>query len=157
MSKVQPISTKNSPYNERNIFMRSRMTCFFLLSQLVACTAIAQDYSPLQRQPVLDAAIPAANPPISLIHGARIRFAPSQPTGLHRHPVSVVGVVTDGSFIFQPEGESARTLKVGDSFFEPAGKTILHFDNASSTQKASIIGFYLTDSSSRPLIEELKK
>jgi quercetin dioxygenase-like cupin family protein len=137
--------------------VRPGIACFLLLSLSVACPAIAQEYPPLQREPVLDATIPAANPPIRLVHGARIRFAPSQPTGLHRHPVSVVGVVTEGSFVFQPEGEPARTIKVGDSFFEPAGKTIVHFDNASSTEKAAIVAFYLTDSNSRPLIEPLKK
>jgi Cupin domain len=137
--------------------MRSKLVCLSLLTLSVACSAIAQNYPPLQRQPLLDATIPAENPPISLVHGARIRFAPSQPTGLHRHPISVVGVVTEGSFIFQPEGEPARTIKVGDSFFEPAGKTILHFDNASSRKHAAIIAFYLTDSSSRPLIEQLNK
>ncbi|WP_446745915.1 cupin domain-containing protein [Silvibacterium acidisoli] len=137
--------------------MRSQFVCFLLLSLPLVYPARAQDYPPLQREPVLDATIPAANPPISLVHGARIQFAPKQPTGLHRHPVSVVGVVTEGSFIFQPEGEPARTIKAGDSFFEPAGKTILHFDNASPTKKAAIIAFYLTDSNSRPLIEPLEK
>jgi quercetin dioxygenase-like cupin family protein len=117
----------------------------------------AQSFPPLQRQPVLEAAVPAANPPIALVRGARIWFAPSQPTGLHRHPVSVVGTVTQGSFTFQPEGEPARTMNVGDSFFEPAGRTILHFDNASSTQPAEIVAFYLTDSKDRPLIELLTK
>jgi len=71
--------------------------------------------------------------------------------------VSVVGVVTEGSFLFQPEGEPARTLKAGDGFFEPAGTKILHFDNASATAGATIVAFYLTDKSSTPLIEPLAK
>lgn len=137
--------------------MRHSVVRFILLSCIAVLPSAAQSFPPLKRQPVLDVPIPAANPPIKLVHGARIRFAPSQPTGLHRHPVSVVGVVTEGSFIFQPEGEPARTIKVGDSFFEPAGKTILHFDNASSTKPATIVAYYLTDSSSTPLIEPLKK
>jgi len=31
--------------------------------------------------------LPSANPTVRLIKGARIKFAPGQPTGLHRHPV----------------------------------------------------------------------
>ena len=54
--------------------------------------------------------------------------------GLHRHPVSTVGVVTAGSFNLQLEGKPARFLKTGDSFFEPAGQTILKFDNASTSE-----------------------
>ena len=122
-----------------------------------ALSVAAQHFPPLQREPILDAPIPAANPPIKLIHGARIRFAPGQPTGLHLHPVSTVGVVTEGSFLFQPEGEAVKTLKVGDSFFEPAGKTIVRFDNASSSKNATIVVYYLTDSEKTPLIQLLEK
>lgn len=90
-----------------------------------------------------------------LVKGARIRFAPGQPTGLHRHPVSTVGVVTAGTFNFQPEGKPARLLKTGDSFFEPAGRTILKFDNASASEPAEIVCFYLADTKERPPIEML--
>jgi quercetin dioxygenase-like cupin family protein len=112
-------------------------------------------FAPLQREPLLEAALPAANPTVRLVKGARIRFAPGQPTGLHRHPVSIVGVLTAGSFVFQPEGQEERLLKTGDSFFEPAGHTMLRFDNASGTEPAEIVCFYLTDAPDRPAIEML--
>jgi quercetin dioxygenase-like cupin family protein len=91
------------------------------------------------------------------VRGARIHFAPGQPTGLHLHPVSTTGIVTQGSILFQPEGEPLKTIKTGDSFFEPADKRILRFDNASKTESAEIVVYYLTDSKDRPLIEMLKK
>ena len=112
-------------------------------------------FPPLAREPVLTEALPSANPPVRLVKGARIRFAPGQPTGLHRHPMSTVGVVTAGSFTFQPEGEAARVLHAGDGFFEPAGRTILRFDNASSTEPAEIVCYYLTDRDDGPAIEML--
>jgi quercetin dioxygenase-like cupin family protein len=112
-------------------------------------------FRPLKREPLLKEALPSANPPVRLVQGARIRFAPGQPTGLHRHPMSTVGVVTRGSFTFQPEGEEARVLRTGDGFFEPAGRTMLQFDNASSTEPAEIVCFYLTDTEERPPIEML--
>ena len=111
----------------------------------IPAVAIAEDFPPLQRVPLLEEAIPSANPPVKLVRGARIRFAPRQPTGLHRHPISVAGVVTAGSFIFKREGEAEKVLKTGDSFFEPAGVTTERFDNASNTEPAEIIAFYLTD------------
>ena len=137
--------------------MLSNTVRCLLLVLTFSIPAAAQSFPPLQRQPVLNAPVPASNPPIKLVRGARIHFAPKQPTGLHRHPVSTVGVVTEGSFLFQPEGEAARTLHVGDSFFEPAGKKIIHFDNASSTEDAAIVVYYLTDSEKTPLIEMLAK
>jgi quercetin dioxygenase-like cupin family protein len=132
-----------------------KMLVSLLLLSGIATTANAADFPPLERKSVLEAPLPAANPPVRLVRGANIRFAPGQPTGLHLHPASTVGVVTEGSFVFQPDGEPSRVLHTGDSFFEPAGHTILHFDNASSTESAAITVFYLTDTADRPLIKTL--
>jgi quercetin dioxygenase-like cupin family protein len=112
-------------------------------------------FPPLKREPLLEEELPAANPTVRLIKGARIKFAPGQPTGLHRHPISTVGVVTAGSFTLQLQGKPARLLKTGDSFFEPAGETILKFDNASTREPAEIVCFYLADTKGRPPIEML--
>ena len=72
-------------------------------------------YAKLQREPVLQELLPNANPPVRMVRGARIRFAPGQPTGLHRHPISTCGVVTKGSFVFQVEGEAEKFLNIGDA------------------------------------------
>src|SRR5271156_4691661 len=73
----------------------------------------------------------------------KISLGPSQRTGLHHHPCPVVGLITKGSIHFQVEGESPRNLGEGDAFYEPSEKTVLHFDNASSTQTADFVAFYL--------------
>jgi quercetin dioxygenase-like cupin family protein len=112
-------------------------------------------YSKLQREPVIEKRLPDANPPVCLVRGARIRFAPGQPTGIHRHPISTCGVVTKGDFIFQVEGEAEQRLKTGDAFFEPAGATIRRFDNASDSELAEIVCFYLADRAETPFIEML--
>jgi quercetin dioxygenase-like cupin family protein len=122
---------------------------------MISAAAIANDFPPLQRVPVLEEAIPTVNPTVKMVRGARVRFAPRQPTGLHRHPISVAGVVTAGSFIFKREGEPEKVIKTGDAFFEPAGVVTERFDNASSTEPAELIAFYLTDAKDRPLIEML--
>jgi quercetin dioxygenase-like cupin family protein len=121
----------------------------------VSAAAIAGEFPSLQRVPVLEEAIPSTNPPIKLVRGARIRFAPGQPTGLHRHPISVVGVVTAGSFIIKKEGEPEKVVKTGEPFFEAAGVTTERFDNASDTEPAELVAFFLTDSKDRALIEML--
>jgi quercetin dioxygenase-like cupin family protein len=63
--------------------------------------------------------------------------------------------VTAGSFVFQQEGEPPRRLNTGDSFFEPAGRTVLRFDNASDNDPAEFVCFYLADTPERPAIEIL--
>jgi quercetin dioxygenase-like cupin family protein len=134
--------------------MKQILAAVAALSALSAA-AIAEDFPPLQRVPVLEEAIPSANPAVKMVRGARIRFAPRQPTGLHRHPISVAGVVTAGSFVFKREGEPEKVIKTGDAFFEPAGVITERFDNASSSEPAEIIAFYLTDTRDRPLFELL--
>lgn len=121
----------------------------------ISAAAIAADFPPLQRVPLLEEAIPSTNPPVKLVRGARIRFAPRQPTGLHRHPISVVGVVTAGSFVIKKEGEPEKVVKTGEPFFEPAGVTTERFDNASDTEPAELVAFFLTDLKDRALIEML--
>jgi quercetin dioxygenase-like cupin family protein len=122
---------------------------------VVSAAAIAEEFPPLQRVPVLEETIPSINPAVKLVRGARVRFAPRQTTGLHRHPISVAGVVTAGSFVFKREGEPEKIIKTGDAFFEPAGVISERFDNASSTEPAELIAFYLADAKDRPLIEML--
>jgi quercetin dioxygenase-like cupin family protein len=78
-------------------------------------------FPPLKREPVLEEELPSANPAVHMIKGARIRFAPGQPTGLHRHPVSTVGVVTAGSFKFQPEGRPASASEDWRQFLRAGG------------------------------------
>jgi quercetin dioxygenase-like cupin family protein len=121
----------------------------------ISSAAIAEEFPPLQRVPVLEEVIPPTNPAIKMVRGARIRFVPRQTTGLHRHPISVAGMVTAGSFFFKREGEAEKVIKTGDSFFEPAGVVTERFDNASSTEPAELVAFYLTDSKDRALIEML--
>ena len=136
--------------------MKSVFISLLMLSAIPAAS-LAEDFPPLKREPVLEEALPSSSPPVKLARGARIRFAPSQPTGRDRHPISVVGVVTAGSFVFKREGEAEKIIKAGDGFFEPADVTIERFDNASSTEPAEIVAYYLTDSKDRPLIEYLNK
>ena len=134
--------------------MRQTLIAVAALSA-VSAAAVAEEFPPLQRVPVLEEAIPSINPPLKLVRGARIRFAPRQTTGLHRHPISVVGVVTAGSFIIKKEGEPEKVVKTGEPFFEAAGVTTERFDNASDTEPAEIVAFFLTDTKDRPLIEML--
>lgn len=46
-------------------------------------------------------------------------------------------------------------LGKGDCFFEPAGQTVLKFDNASADDPAEIFCFYLSGNDETPLIEML--
>jgi quercetin dioxygenase-like cupin family protein len=135
--------------------LASRWAVVVAVCVTAAVMASVEAYPALRREAVLDQPLPAGSPVPRIVKGARIRFAAGQPTGLHLHPVSTVGVVTQGSFIVQIEGQPAKTLHTGDPFFEPAQAHMLRFDNASQTAPAEIVVFYLTDTEDRPLIQML--
>jgi quercetin dioxygenase-like cupin family protein len=94
------------------------------------------------REPLLAAHLDGT-PAIERVRSARIALAPGQATGRHHHPCPVVGYVAAGTIRFQIEGQPDRILTPGDAFHEPAGARIAHFDNASDTERAVFIAFYL--------------
>jgi quercetin dioxygenase-like cupin family protein len=85
-----------------------------------------------------------------------VRLAPGLRSPLHRHPCPVVGYIANGTVRFQVEGRPATLLNRGDAFYEPAGEGIAHLDNASTTEFAAFIAFYLLGSGREDLIEILE-
>lgn len=83
-----------------------------------------------------------------------ITFRPRQKAGYHRHPCPVFGLIRSGEALFQVEGEAERLLQAGEAFYEPQGKPIVHFDNASESNAMTFVAFYLVDRES-DLIEML--
>ncbi len=80
---------------------------------------------------------------VSRVDIKQITLSPGQAAPRHYHPCPVVGYVAAGTLLFQAEGSEPVTIPQGGAFFEPAGHTILHFDNASSTEPMTFIAFYL--------------
>jgi len=70
-------------------------------------------------------------------------FKPGQVAPVHTHTAPAVGYVAKGEIIYQVEGEKPQILREGDAFFEPTGKRILRFDNASATEEAIFLDFNL--------------
>ncbi len=83
-----------------------------------------------------------------------IDFSPGQKTGLHLHPGGTVGYVLSGAIAFRVDGEEGKLLRGGDAFFEPPNTRIVTFDNASTTEGATFLAFYLLEGN-EPLITML--
>lgn len=81
----------------------------------------------VQRRALLAAHL-AATAAVDRVAIREVRMPAGQLAGRHLHPCPVVGVVLEGSILFQVEGEEAQVLHAGDAFFEPADVPILHFD-----------------------------
>src|SRR3954452_15494224 len=95
------------------------------------------------REDLLQAALQHEN--VSTVEIKRITIPIGMVAGKHLHPCPVVGYIVSGTVLFQEEGKEQLLLKVGDAFYEPKNKTILHFDNASTDEPLVFIAFYLKE------------
>jgi quercetin dioxygenase-like cupin family protein len=108
--------------------------------------------SDIQRTKLLASRLDAAP---DRVEAFRVEMPPGQPSGRHFHPGPVTGYVESGLIVFERAGEPARRLGPGDVFFEPAGVTILRFDNVSDSRPAVFVAFYLL-SGEQPLIQPIE-
>jgi quercetin dioxygenase-like cupin family protein len=104
------------------------------------------------RKPLLAANL--GNKNVTTVDVREIVFAPGQQTGLHRHPCPVFGYIAEGEAVLEVEGEKAQKLPAGSAFYEPAGKVIARFDNASPCEPMRFICYYLLEGK-QELIEML--
>ena len=73
----------------------------------------------------------------------RIVLQPGVAAPAHVHPGMVTGYIESGTLEFQLKGEELKTLKTGDTFFEPPGSHHMVAKNPSSTDKVVIIAFVI--------------
>jgi len=76
-------------------------------------------------------------------------IAPGAMAGRHRHPGIEIGYVLEGSVTLEHEGESAKTLKAGDSFKNEPG---VHNARNTGTTPVKILAIYLVEKG-KPLAE----
>jgi quercetin dioxygenase-like cupin family protein len=108
--------------------------------------------SEIVRKPLLNVAIGVQT--VTSVDVREITFAPGQRTGRHKHPCPVVGFIVEGSAVLEVNGERPQQLPEGSSFYEPAEKVILRFDNASASAPMKFIAHYLLNGN-QELIEML--
>lgn len=65
-----------------------------------------------------------------------VRSPPGSP-GLppHRHPGPAFGYVLEGEIVFEVEGEPARVVKAGETFWEPGGN-VIHYQDGNNLPDA---------------------
>src|ERR1700734_3312304 len=104
------------------------------------------------RRPLLNVSLGTKT--VTSVDVREITFAPGQRTGRHRHPCPVVGFIVEGSAVLEVDGDRPQEVPAGSSFYEPAEKVILRFDNASASAPMKFIAHYLLNGN-QELIEML--
>jgi len=74
-----------------------------------------------------------------------VRYGPGEAAMPHSHPCAVVGYVVEGSLHTQVQGESDMIYKAGQSFYEPPNGVHLVSANASTTEPAKLLAYFICD------------
>ena len=72
-----------------------------------------------------------------------LTMEPGQSSMPHRHPGPVFGYVLEGEYEWAIDAQAAKTLKVGDTFYEPTGCLHRVSKNPSAKNKARVLAVVL--------------
>ena len=94
---------------------------------------------------VLSRSLPAMKGNDLKITVLEVAYAPGAASPAHSHPCPVVAYVVSGAIRSQVQGEPETVYRAGQSFFEPASGVHLISANASRTEPAKFLAYFLCD------------
>ncbi len=84
----------------------------------------------------------------------RVVLAPGEVVPAHRHNADVFAYVLEGSIITRVEGGEAQTVHAGEVFYESPTDLHLGSRNASTTQPATLLVFFIKKTGAPSTIKE---
>jgi len=76
---------------------------------------------------------------------AEVNYRPGEASPPHSHPCAVIGYVVTGKIRTQVRGEPLEIYKAGESFYEAPNGIHLVSGNASMTQPARLLAYFVCD------------
>ncbi len=121
--------------------IRSLTLVVFLGACLTGFSVRAADESPVSIKEIFKQPHPELADKEIIVKRIELKAGASAPP--HVHPGMVTGYVESGTLEFQLKGEPLKTLKAGDTFFEPPGSHHMVARNPDSTAKTVVIAFVI--------------
>lgn len=124
----------------------NRAAALLLTGLLLLPAPALADAKGLSAQTLLDSVVTGDGQPLKYPDGqARVsallvELAPGGETGLHRHPMPVVGYIVSGVVTVSAQGLPDRIFKAGDAFVETV---IWHNGRNLGTEPVKILAIYL--------------
>lgn len=85
-----------------------------------------------------------------------VHYGPGESSPPHRHPCAVLGYVVEGALRTQVKGEPEAIYKAGEGFYEPPNGVHVVSANASLTEAATFIAYFVCDHNT-PLSSDVPK
>jgi quercetin dioxygenase-like cupin family protein len=74
-----------------------------------------------------------------------VNYGPGEASSPHSHPCPVIGYVVEGTLRSQVKGAPEKTYKAGESFYEESNGVHAVSANASSTEPAKLLAYFVCD------------
>jgi len=74
-----------------------------------------------------------------------VNYGPGESSEPHTHPCPVIGYVVAGALRTQARGEKEAVYTAGESFYEPANGVHVVSANASQTEPAKLLAYFVCD------------
>ena len=81
-----------------------------------------------------------------------VDFAPGEVSQPHRHNADLFAYVLEGSVVTQVDGDAQKTVNVGEVFYESPTDVHTVSRNASATQSAKLLVFYVKAKGAPPTV-----
>ncbi len=105
----------------------------------------ASQASPAQVRTALSHALPQLDGDHLKVTVVEVVYAPGGASKPHTHGCPVIGYIAQGAIRYQVKGEAETILKAGDSFYEAANGIHQVSANASQSEPAKLIAYFLCD------------
>ncbi len=90
-------------------------------------------------------ALPAMNGEHLKVTLVEVRYGPGESSPPHSHPCPVIGYVVEGAIRSQVKGEPEAIYKAGESFYEAPNGVHQVSANASATEPAELLAYFVCD------------
>jgi quercetin dioxygenase-like cupin family protein len=115
---------------------------FLIVALVLSAGAIADDAKPQPERKVLERHDQSGVPGKEVVIGTASLPAGTA-IGFHEHPGDEVGYIIKGSVIWKVRGQPDKTLKAGDSFFNPRGS--VHSVVSADSGDSLVISTWIVD------------
>jgi quercetin dioxygenase-like cupin family protein len=119
------------------------LLCFAVAANSLAATP---DPPPEARtRIVFSHALPPLDPAHLQVTTVEVTYPPGGASTPHSHPCPVIGYVLKGAVRMQVKGGAENIYRAGDSFYEEANGIHMVSKNASATEAATFLAYFICD------------
>lgn len=132
----------------------NRLNVAVILGAAVVGGSLAwtQSVSPTKHSETKDRVRVALSQPLPKLNGdhlkatlVEVHYGPGEASPQHSHPCAVIGYVVEGALRTQVKGEPEAIYKAGESFYEAPNGVHVVSANASQTEPAAFIAYFVCD------------